>query len=343
MTEARLPARVGALLVSPRRALAEVDRLGGGVRDAVWTALLVTVCVRLADVQRAFIGWDAAPLSVLRPVLMVIASELQRPVVMAVLAGVVITILAGRGKRDPSRDAELGAVCLIPYFVVRAVFGTLDLEPLLGPLPQKVDQLATGLALVWVILLVGLSVRVARRRGTEPLPFAESVLRDRIAVTGLAVVLGVALVVNMTVFARASRVAPNFTLPRVDQPGTVALADLRGKVVLLDFWATWCQPCTQMAQPLRELYAEFSPRGVEFVGINSDGPHVTNEEVLSHLKRHPAPYPIVMDDGQVGGRYNVMALPHMVVLDRAGTVRKIFMGVTTRAELAAALHRASAN
>jgi len=65
------------------------------------------------------------------------------------------------------------------------------------------------------------------------------------------------------------------------------------------------------------------------------------EEVLAHLKEHPAPYPIVIDDGEVGGRYNVVALPHMVVLDREGTVRKIFMGITTRGEIAAALRRAA--
>jgi len=80
---------------------------------------------------------------------------------------------------------------------------------------------------------------------------------------------------------------------------------------------------------------------VEFVGINSDGPGVTPEAVLSHLKNHPAPYPIVMDDGEVGGRYNVLALPHMVVLDRQGAVRNVFMGVTTQGELAAALRRAA--
>jgi peroxiredoxin len=216
---------------------------------------------------------------------------------------------------------------------------TFHLDHFLGGSPWAVDQVATLAALPWLLV----AVRTARRRTEAPAeaPARVSYLRDRIAVTAFAAVLGAALVLNAASFSRAGRAAPNFTLPRVDKPGTVALADLRGKVVLLDFWATWCQPCTQMVQPLSELYTELKPTGVEFVGINSDGPGVNPEEVLAHLQRHPVPYPVVMDDGEVGGRYNVVALPHMVVLDREGSVRKIFMGVTTRGELAAALRRAA--
>jgi cytochrome c biogenesis protein CcmG/thiol:disulfide interchange protein DsbE len=347
MADDRLPARVGALLASPGRALANIDRLGGGVRDATIVAVLVTACVRLADMERALIGWEAAPLAVVRQLLMVLAQELRVPVVMGVAAGVAVTILAGRGKRDPGRDAELGAAACIPYFAVLTIWKTLQIDLLVGKLPPGAETVATGIAAAWVLLLVLLGVAVARQRRTETAmdppapPLAAPRLADRIAVTVMAGVLGLALVLNMVGFARTGKSAPDFTLPRVDGAGTVTLANLRGKVVLLDFWATWCGPCTMMSRPLSELYTELQPQGVEFVGINSDGPGVTNEEVLEHLKEHPAPYPIVMDTADIGSRYNVIALPHMVVLGRDGGVRKIFMGVTTKSELASALRRAA--
>jgi peroxiredoxin len=339
MPETWLPARVGAMLASPRRAMAEVDARGGGVRDAVLVAVLSTVCLKLADLERAFIGWDLGLFAVVRQALMVLARELRWPVVFAVVAGVAITVLAGRGRRDPARDSDLGAACCVPFFAARALILTFRLDRFLGSSVYAVDEVATAVSLLWLAV----AVRTARQRGPEAAspPAVMGALRERIAVTAFATVLGVAIVLNVSAFARAGRSAPTFTLPRVDGQGKVALADLRGKVVLLDFWATWCGPCTMMSKPLSDLYTEFQPSGVEFVGINSDGPGVTAEEVLAHLKEHPAPYPIVLDDGEVGGRYNVVALPHMVVLGRDGAVRKIFMGLTTRGELAAALRRAA--
>jgi peroxiredoxin len=238
----------------------------------------------------------------------------------------------------------------VPVFAVTALVRVLSKPALLGPLSPQLSLVIVGAALSWMLFLVGLSVRIARRRvpasdraaDAAAVPVVSS-LASRLAVTGLALVLGGGLFASIANVARAGRVAPAFTLPRLDGNGRVALADLRGKVVLLDFWATWCAPCEAMVKPLEDLYAEFRPRGVEFVGINSDGPGVTADEVRAHLARRdrPSPYPMVLDDSEVGGRYNVMALPHLVVVGRDGAIRKIFWGLTTRGELARALNGAA--
>ncbi len=131
--------------------------------------------------------------------------------------------------------------------------------------------------------------------------------------------------------------APEIDLPRIDgTAGRVALSGLRGKVVLLDFWATWCPPCIQMIPILHDLHHEWAPRGVEFVGVDSDGPQSTVDDIRAFLVEHPAPYPIVLDDGTANTLYKIRALPQMVLIDREGAVRKIFIGFTTRRELASA-------
>ena len=131
--------------------------------------------------------------------------------------------------------------------------------------------------------------------------------------------------------------APEIDLPRIDgTSGRLTLGSLRGKVVLLDFWATWCPPCIQMIPILHDLHKEWAPRGVEFVGIDSDGPQSTVQDVRDFLVEHPAPYPIVLDDGTANTVYKIRALPQMVLIDREGAVRRVFIGYTTRGELASA-------
>jgi len=121
----------------------------------------------------------------------------------------------------------------------------------------------------------------------------------------------------------------------------VKLSDLRGRVVVLDFWATWCPPCLAMLPMLHELYGEWHPRGVEFVGIDSDGAMTSREELSAFLARRPFPYPVVIDDKQVGGRYGVYSIPHLVIIGRDGKIARVFVGGVGKSQLAAALGAAS--
>jgi hypothetical protein len=109
------PALVGGLLARPDATLAEIDRQGGGVRSATWLVLIGTVCLRLDDLARVFIGWrDTTLLGALRQCLSVLGEELRGtgwlgPVILTIAAGLLITLLAGRGRREPGMDIELGA------------------------------------------------------------------------------------------------------------------------------------------------------------------------------------------------------------------------------------------
>jgi thiol-disulfide isomerase/thioredoxin len=119
------------------------------------------------------------------------------------------------------------------------------------------------------------------------------------------------------------------------------MSALRGQVVVLDFWATWCGPCVEMIPVMDALDRAWRPRGVSFVGVNSDGGGATADDIKAFLVEHPFSYPVVRDgDGEVGERYRLEALPNILVIGRDGRIRSSFVGYTSKGTLEKALRDA---
>jgi peroxiredoxin len=112
--------------------------------------------------------------------------------------------------------------------------------------------------------------------------------------------------------------APDFTLKAVDGR-SISLSSLRGKVVLVNFWATWCPPCREEMPSMEELYKNYAPGGLELLAINieEDGPEFLPE----FMREHPHSFPVLYDtEGAVRERYGVFQFPETFVVGRDGVI-----------------------
>ncbi len=118
--------------------------------------------------------------------------------------------------------------------------------------------------------------------------------------------------------ADATQPAPAFTLAS-RAGGQVSLADLKGQVVMINFWASWCGPCRQEFPALDQIYAKYKPMGFTLVAINVESEKSDAEKFLS---KTPASFPILFDpDNKVSSQYGVSAMPTTILVDRQGRVR----------------------
>jgi peroxiredoxin len=128
--------------------------------------------------------------------------------------------------------------------------------------------------------------------------------------------------------AKQNLVAPDFLLPQLD--GTpLRLSSYRGKVVLLDFWATWCDPCREETPHFVELQQQYADRGLQIIGVSMDD---TSAPVREFYQQFHMNYPVVMGDAKTGEAYGgVLGLPIAFLLDRDGRIVAKHMG-STKAE-----------
>jgi len=139
----------------------------------------------------------------------------------------------------------------------------------------------------------------------------------------LGIVLSIVLLTATVAAAPMSGAAPEFQL-RARDGAEISLTDLKGQVVMINFWATWCGPCRQEMPHLEALYQRYGSLGFTLLGVNvEDDPRGAE----AWLKETPVSFPILFDsDNRVTKLYDVVAMPSTVLVDRSGNVRYLHHG-----------------
>ena len=113
--------------------------------------------------------------------------------------------------------------------------------------------------------------------------------------------------------------APDFTLRRLDRPGTLRFSSLRGQAVVVNFWASWCAPCKTETPRFERASRQWRGRPVVFLGINAGA-----EDLPSHarafLRRYGITYPNVRDNGSLVRKFGLSGYPETFFVDRRGRV-----------------------
>ena len=118
--------------------------------------------------------------------------------------------------------------------------------------------------------------------------------------------------------------APNFSLPGLDGQ-MVSLTDYKGKVVLLNIWATWCPPCVEEMPSMEKLYQKLQGEGFEILAVSIDESGA--QDVQPFMKKHKLSFPALTDpEGRIKGLYQTAGVPESFVIDKDGTLVEKVIG-----------------
>lgn len=162
------------------------------------------------------------------------------------------------------------------------------------------------LLIAFVISAVVVKLQVARYARRSPAPAAQSSL------------------------SLNGQIAPDFTLDSLDGK-TVHLSDFRGKAVLLNFWATWCQPCKIEMRWFEQLQKQYGPQGLQVIGIAMDG--ASRGEIAEFANNLCVDYLVLLGKEGVGDAYGVQSLPATFYVGRDGRVVAKVLGLKVRTEI----------
>ena len=118
--------------------------------------------------------------------------------------------------------------------------------------------------------------------------------------------------------------APQVTLPTLDGGGESSLGDYRGEVVVLNYWASWCEPCREESPLLERFHQRIEPRGGTVVGVDVND---VTADAQEFIREFDLTYPMLRDaDGETQAAFGVVAYPETIVLDRRGRIAALRRG-----------------
>lgn len=331
-------ARLGLAITHPRWALAVAsDRKHAGRSGSDLIAMigLLLLATQLRGLfAAAWLGSAASAGLGMRAAMHVLTRALTFDLGFLVLAALLLFALAGP-RRNLGRAFDLACVAALPllYFDLGATVAVRIAD---AEVPRTLSVMLAGMSYAWAGTLIALALRPARTSTAVaiPDPPPSELVRGRRAGWGVIVVALAGTAVQAAWIGEHLDLlrpmtqgdeAPAFALPAIQDKGVlgppVALAASRGKVTIVDFWATWCGPCLR-AMPALDALAKRHPNDVAVIAVNLDDPAAARALFDERAYR----LTLVSDDGSVSERYGVTTIPHTVVIDPAGVVRAVHRG-----------------
>ncbi|MDZ4720175.1 MAG: redoxin domain-containing protein [Roseiflexaceae bacterium] len=181
------------------------------------------------------------------------------------------------------------------------------------------------------------------------------ITRREVLMSAGGAVVGLLLIAVVWIFAgrsaepalppvgEVSRPAPDFALPGLNG-GTIKLSDYRGKVVLVNFWGTWCEPCKEETPALQAAYTDLQSQGFEIIGVNLYSQETGGDKaVRAFLDPYGITYPIALDSaGDIARAFQISPIPTSYFVDPSGNIRFVKVGTLKAAEVRALFERLQA-
>jgi thiol-disulfide isomerase/thioredoxin len=146
-------------------------------------------------------------------------------------------------------------------------------------------------------------------------------------ITFLCILTLITIATNSFASSSDNTAAPDFSLPLINREGKVNLKDLKGRVVYVDFWATWCPPCRKSFPWMEEMHTRYQEDGLTIVAISIDAKHELAEKFVQDLK--PS-FIIAHDPGKETAKlYKLRAMPSSYLIDRNGNIISTHLGFRT--------------